>query len=352
MPNLENLDWKNLGFSYIKTDFRFIATYKNGSWSQGELVSENVLQLSEGSPVLHYGQACFEGLKAYRSQKGKALLFRPLENAKRLQTSCERLLMPKVSEELFLRACAEVVKANQKWLAPYKSGASLYLRPFVIGVGDNLGVKPANEYLFIVFCAPVGAYFKGGIEKGGARFITTIFDRAAPKGTGGVKVGGNYAASLLAHKMATDQGYDDCIYLDPATHTKIEEVGAANFFGITHDNAFITPHSPSILPSVTRKSLMVLAKEYLKLKVEEREILIDELGAFKEAGACGTAAIITPIKEIAHNNKSYFLKRRAILPNNSMICFYPFSKANKKPPKIGFLKLAKGLKFIAVCRIK
>ncbi|MFP6196899.1 branched-chain-amino-acid transaminase [Helicobacter pylori] len=308
MANLENLDWKNLGFSYIKTDFRFIATYKNGSWSQGELVSDNVLQLSEGSPVLHYGQACFEGLKAYRSQKGKALLFRPLENAKRLQTSCERLLMPKVSEELFLRACAEVVKANQKWLAPYKSGASLYLRPFVIGVGDNLGVKPASEYLFIVFCAPVGAYFKGGIEKGGARFITTIFDRAAPKGTGGVKVGGNYAASLLAHKMATDQGYDDCIYLDPATHTKIEEVGAANFFGITHDSAFITPHSPSILPSITKKSLMVLAKEYLNLKVEEREILMDELDAFKEAGACGTAAIITPIKEIAHNNKSYFFE--------------------------------------------
>ncbi|WP_198936515.1 aminotransferase class IV, partial [Helicobacter pylori] len=166
MADLENLDWKNLGFSYIKTDFRFIATYKNGSWSQGGLVSENALQLSEGSPVLHYGQACFEGLKAYRSQKGKALLFRPLENAKRLQTSCERLLMPKVSEELFLKACAEVIKANQKWLAPYKSGASLYLRPFVIGVGDNLGVKPASEYLFIVFCAPVGAYFKGGIEKG------------------------------------------------------------------------------------------------------------------------------------------------------------------------------------------
>ncbi len=242
MADLENLDWKNLGFSYIKTDFRFIATYQNGSWSQGGLVSENALQLSEGSPVLHYGQACFEGLKAYRSQEGKALLFRPLENAKRLQTSCERLLMPKVSEELFLRACAEVVKANQKWLAPYKSGASLYLRPFVIGVGDNLGVKPASEYLFIVFCVPVGAYFKGGIEKGGARFITTAFDRAAPKGTGGVKVGGNYAASLLAHKMATEQGYDDCIYLDPTTHTKIEEVGRRIFLA----SRMIVPLSPRI----------------------------------------------------------------------------------------------------------
>ncbi|AFI03544.1 branched-chain amino acid aminotransferase [Helicobacter cetorum] len=305
---IENLDWENLGFSYIKTDFRFVATYKNGSWSKGELVSENILQLSEASPVLHYGQACFEGLKAYRSKDNKALLFRPLENAKRLQNSCERLLMPKVSEELFLRACVEVVQANIKWLAPYKSGASLYLRPFVIGIGDNLGVKPASEYLFSVFCVPVGAYFKGGIEKGGARFITTTFDRAAPKGTGGVKVGGNYAASLLAHKLATQEGYDDCIYLDPITHSKIEEVGAANFFGITQNNCFVTPHSPSILPSITRKSLMLLAKEFLNLEVKERDVFIDELGDFKEAGACGTAAVITPIKEIRHNEKTYFFE--------------------------------------------
>ncbi|WP_104747528.1 branched-chain amino acid aminotransferase [Helicobacter cetorum] len=305
---IENLDWKNLGFNYIKTDFRFVATYKNGSWSKGELVSENILQLSEASPVLHYGQACFEGLKAYRSKDEKALLFRPLENAKRLQNSCERLLMPKVSEELFLRACAQVIKANMKFLAPYKSGASLYLRPFVIGIGDNLGVKPASEYLFSVFCVPVGAYFKGGIEKGGARFIATTFDRAAPKGTGGVKVGGNYAASLLAHKMATEQGYDDCIYLDPITHSKIEEVGAANFFGITQNNCFVTPHSSSILPSITRKSLMFLAKDFLNLEVKEREVFVDELSGFKEAGACGTAAVITPIKEIRHNEKSYFFE--------------------------------------------
>ncbi|WP_104761200.1 branched-chain amino acid aminotransferase [Helicobacter cetorum] len=305
---IENLDWKNLGFSYIKTDFRFVATYKNGSWSKGELVSENILQLSEASPVLHYGQTCFEGLKAYRSKDNKALLFRPLENAKRLQNSCERLLMPKVSEELFLRACTQVIQANMKFLAPYKSGASLYLRPFVIGVGDNLGVKPASEYLFSVFCVPVGAYFKGGIEKNGARFISTTFDRAAPKGTGGVKVGGNYAASLLAHQKAIEQGYDDCIYLDPITHSKIEEVGAANFFGITHDNCFVTPHSPSILPSITRKSLMVLAKEFLNLEVKERDIFIDELSDFKEAGACGTAAVITPIKEIRHNEKTYFFE--------------------------------------------
>ncbi len=298
---MKNLDWKNLGFGYVKTDYRFIAHYKNGQWNDGELVRDNQFLISESAPALHYGQQCFEGLKAYRCQDGTINLFRPDENAKRLQRSCERLLMPAVPESLFLKACKAVVRANEEWLGPYGSGATLYLRPFVIGVGDNLGLSPAEEYIFCIFVSPVGAYFKGGMKP--SNFLISPYDRAAPQGTGAAKVGGNYAGSLLPAKLAKQQGFADCIYLDPATHTKIEEVGAANFFAITHDDKFVTPRSPSILPSITKYSLLYLAKERLGLDVCEGDVFIDKLDAYKEAGACGTAAVITPIGGIAYNDK-------------------------------------------------
>ena len=294
------LDWKNLGFSYIKTDYRFIAHWKDGKWDNGELTTDSTLHIHEGSTALHYGQQCFEGLKAYRCKDGSINLFRPDQNAKRMQNTCARLLMPQVPTELFIRACKEVVKANEKWLAPYGSGATLYLRPFVIGVGENIGVRPAPEYIFSVFCCPVGAYFKGGMKP--SNFLVTDYDRAAPHGTGGVKVGGNYAASLLPHELAAERKFADAIYLDPKTHTKIEEVGAANFFGITRDNKFITPLSPSILPSITKYSLLYLAKERLGMETIEGDVYINELDRFAEAGACGTAAVISPIGGIQYGD--------------------------------------------------
>ncbi|EHK91368.1 branched-chain amino acid aminotransferase [Aggregatibacter actinomycetemcomitans] len=294
------LDWKNLGFSYIKTDYRFIAHWKDGKWDNGELSTDSTLHIHEGSTALHYGQQCFEGLKAYRCKDGSINLFRPDQNAKRMQKTCDRLLMPQVPTELFIRACKEVVKANERWVAPYGTGATLYLRPFVIGVGENIGVRPAPEYIFCVFCCPVGAYFKGGMKP--SNFLVTDYDRAAPHGTGGVKVGGNYAASLLPHELAAERKFADAIYLDPKTHTKIEEVGAANFFGITRDNKFITPLSPSILPSITKYSLLYLAKERLGMETIEGDVYINELGQFTEAGACGTAAVISPIGGIQYGD--------------------------------------------------
>jgi branched-chain amino acid aminotransferase len=301
MSKLVNIDWNTLGFSYIKTDFRYISTWKGGKWDEGKLVEDNRLCISEGSAALHYGQQCFEGLKAYRTKDGKIQLFRPDQNAKRMQASCRRLLMPEVPVEKFIDACVQVVKANQHYVPPYGTGATLYLRPLVIGVGDSIGVKPAPEYIFCVFCTPVGAYFKGGMKP--VNFTVSEYDRAAPQGTGAAKVGGNYAGSLLPHELAVKKGFADCIYLDPATHTKIEEVGAANFFGITKDNKFVTPKSPSILPSITKYSLLQVAKDYLNMEAEERDVYIDKLDEFAEAGACGTAAVITPIGGIEYKGK-------------------------------------------------
>lgn len=296
-----NIDWNNLGFSYIKTDYRYITKWKDGQWDDGQLTSDNTLTISEASTALHYGQQCFEGLKAYRTKDGKIQIFRPDQNAKRMNNTNKRILMPQIPEEKFVDACIQVVKANEAYFPPYGTGATLYLRPFMIGVGDTIGVKPAQEYIFSVFCIPVGPYFKGGLSP--VNFATTDFDRAAPYGTGGAKVGGNYAASLQPHEIAAKNGFADCIYLDPATHTKIEEVGAANFFGITKDNKFVTPKSPSILPSITKYSLIHIAKEYLKMQVEERDVFIDDIDEFKETGACGTAAVITPIGGIEHKGK-------------------------------------------------
>lgn len=296
-----NIDWSKLGFNYIKTDYRYISIWKDGKWDEGKLVEDNKITISESSTALHYGQQCFEGLKAYRTKDGKIQLFRPDQNAKRMNQSCRRIMMPEIPEEKFIDACVQVVKANEHFVPPYGTGATLYLRPFMIGIGDNIGVKPAPEYLFCVFCVPVGPYFKGGLAP--VNFTTSDYDRAAPNGTGAAKVGGNYAGSLLPHELAVKKGFADCIYLDPKTHTKIEEVGAANFFGITEDNKFVTPKSPSILPSITKYSLMHVAKEYLGMEVEERDVYIDKLDEFKEAGACGTAAVITPIGGIEHNGK-------------------------------------------------
>ena len=301
MTKKVNIDWNNLGFEYIKTDFRYISTWKNGSWDEGHLTEDNMLTISEASCALHYGQQCFEGLKAYRTKNGDIQLFRPNRNAARLNNSLNKLLMPEIPEEKFIDACMQVVKANEHYVPPYGTGGTLYLRPFVIGVGDNIGVKPAPEYIFCVFCLPVGAYFKGGMTP--CNFMIADYDRAAPHGTGGQKVGGNYAASMQPHKIAADRGFADCIYLDPATRTYIEVVGAANFFGITKNNEFVTPKSPSVLPSITKYSLMEIAEKYLNMPVYERKVPIDSLDEFKEAGACGTAAVITPIGGIEYKGE-------------------------------------------------
>ncbi len=293
----------NIGFEYVKTPFRFIAKWKDGEWDKGILTEDNVLHINESSPALHYGQQCFEGLKAFPTKDGKIQFFRVEKNARRMQDSCERLLMPQVPEEMFIDACRQVVLANKDLVPKYGNRETFYLRPFVIGVGENIGVKSAKEFMFIVFGIPVGSYFADELTP--VSFKTTEYDRDAPNGLGNVKAGGNYAASFLPKKEVKEFGYAECIYLDPTTHTKIEEVGAANFFGITHDNKFVTPTSHSILPSITKYSLLYLAEHNLGLEVEQRDCLIDNLKEFKEAGACGTAAVITPIKSISHYNNEH-----------------------------------------------
>lgn len=296
-----DLDWKNIGFKYRKTDFRYIAYWKDGKWNEGKLIEDNMITISEGSTALHYGQECFEGLKAQTAKDGRVLLFRPDQNAKRMRDSAQGLLMAEVPEEMFIDACIQVVKANMRWVPPYGVGASFYLRPYLFGHGDNLGVKPSLEYIFSVFGCPVGPYFKGGLIP--VNFIVSEYDRAAPAGTGALKVGGNYAASLKPHDLAVKAGYADCIYLDPKTRAYIEEVGAANFFGVSKDNKVVTPKSPSILPSITRRSVLEIAEKRLGMEVEERPVAIDEIEEFVEAGACGTAAVITPIGGIFYNGK-------------------------------------------------
>ncbi|GGR07794.1 branched-chain amino acid aminotransferase [Deinococcus ruber] len=296
----KNIDWTTLGFSYIKTDLRYVSHWREGAWDAGTLTEDNQVHISEGSTALHYGQQCFEGLKAYRCQDGSINLFRPDQNAARMQRSCDRLLMPHMPTEQFIDACVQVVRANEDFIPPYGSGGSLYLRPYLIGVGDNIGVRSAPEFLFSVFCIPVGAYFKGGLTP--TNFVVSGYDRAAPNGTGAAKVGGNYAASLLPGYEAKQQNFGDCIYLDPETHTKIEEVGAANFFAIDRAGRFVTPKSPSILASITKYSLLHIAEHRLGMAVEEGDVYIDRLDEYSEAGACGTAAVITPIGGIQYND--------------------------------------------------
>ncbi|MBD1551016.1 branched-chain amino acid aminotransferase [Pseudomonas typographi] len=297
----ESINWDKLGFDYIKTDLRYLSYWRDGAWQEGVLTEDNQLHISEGSTALHYGQQCFEGLKAYRAKDGSINLFRPDQNAQRMQRSCNRLLMPQVPTDMFVEACKQVAAANERFIPPYGTGGALYLRPFVIGVGDNIGVRTAPEFIFSVFCVPVGPYFKGGMKP--HNFVISGYDRAAPNGTGAAKVGGNYAASLMPGAEAKQAHFADCIYLDPATHSKIEEVGSANFFGITANQEFVTPKSSSVLPGITRLSLIELAQSRLGLTVIEGDVLINDLGRFVEAGACGTAAVITPIGGIQYEGK-------------------------------------------------
>lgn len=296
-----NIDFTKLGFEYTKTNCTYISYYKEGKWDDGKLVKEDTITMSLTSTALHYGQQGFEGLKAYRWRDGSIHMFRIDENAARLQNTCRKLLMPEVSTEKFIDAVYKTVNANQEFVPPYETNATLYIRPVIFGVGNNLGLRSAKEFVFAVIVTPVGPYFKGGLTP--VNFMVTDDDRAAPHGTGDVKVGGNYAASLHSNRCAKDNGFADCIYLDPATHTKIEEVGAANFFGITKSGEFVTPVSPSILPSITKKSLLVIARDYLNIPAIERDIYIDNLDEFSEAGACGTAAVISPIGGIYYKEK-------------------------------------------------
>jgi branched-chain amino acid aminotransferase len=300
------MDYSSLGFKYHPTDSYYVRYFKEGKWDQGQLTHDRFLTISMFSQVIHYGQEAFEGLKAYMTKDGSINLFRPDMNARRLQRSCRRLLMPELTEEDFINAVIDVVKVNRKHVPPYGSGASLYIRPVLFGIGDNLGVNPATEYIFAIMTSPVGPYFKGTLKP--VRMMVSEYDRAAPFGTGDIKTGGNYASSLLPNRLAKQQGFADCIYLDPATHTKIDEVGAANFFGITKHGVYVTPVSSSILPSITQDSLKYLAMDKLGLKVEERDVYVDKLDEFAEIGACGTAAAVTPIYEIVHKDKIIYSK--------------------------------------------
>ncbi len=301
----KNVDWGNLSFSYMPTDERYVSRFKDGAWDEGCMTKDPVVQMSECAGVLQYCQACFEGLKAYTTEKGQTVVFRPDMNAERLKNSCERLEMPVLPEGRFVESVEKVVKANWAWVPPYGSGATLYIRPFMYACGPVIGVAPAKEYEYRAFCTPVGPYFKGGVKPLTIR--VSDFDRAAPRGTGHIKAGLNYAMSLHAIVDAHHQGFDENMYLDPATRTKVEETGGANFLFVTKDNVVVTPKSDSILPSITRRSLMVVAEKYLGLKVEQREVLLDEVKDFAECGLCGTAAVISPVGKIVDHGKEICL---------------------------------------------
>lgn len=297
----KNIDWSNLGFGYIKTDKRYVSLYKDGKWDDGTMSEDDTIQLSECAGVLQYAQTIFEGLKAYTTEQGKIVTFRPDLNASRMKDSAARLEMPVFPEDRFVDAVVKTVRANAAYVPPYGSGATLYLRPYMFGSNPVIGVKPADEYQFRVFATPVGPYFKGGAKP--ITIKVSDFDRAAPHGTGHIKAGLNYAMSLHAIVTAHKEGFDENMYLDPGTRTKVEETGGANFLFVTKDGKIVTPKSDSILPSITRRSLVHVAKEYLGLEVEEREVLFDEVKDFAECGLCGTAAVISPVGKIVDHGK-------------------------------------------------
>ena len=301
----KNIDWSNLGFGYMKTDWRYVANYKDGKWDDGALTGEDTITMSECAGVLQYAQTCFEGLKAYTTADGRIVCFRPDLNADRMIDSCKRMEMPVFPKERFLDAIVKTVAANRDWVPPYGSGASLYLRPYMFGINPVIGVKPANDYQFRVFATPVGPYFKGGVRPLTVRI--SDFDRAAPHGTGHIKAGLNYAMSLHAIVDAHEKGFDENIYLDPGTRTYIEETGGANILFITKDGKVVTPKSSSILPSITRRSLMQVAADYLGLTVEERPVALAEVEDFAECGLCGTAAVISPVGKIVDHGKEICL---------------------------------------------
>jgi len=297
----KNLDWGNLPFGYMKTSKSFVATYKNGAWDEGKLTSKHEITINECAGVLQYAQTCFEGLKAYTTEHGDIVTFRPDLNADRMADSCRRLEMPVYPKEKFIEAVLKTIEANKDWVPPYGSGATLYIRPYMFGSNAVIGVKPADEYQFRILVTPVGPYFKGGVKPIKVRI--SDLDRAAPHGTGDIKAGLNYAMSLHNIVDAHKAGYAENIYLDPATHTYLEETGGANILLITKDGKLVTPKSDSILPSITRRSLLVVAKDVLGMEVEERQIKASELSDFAECGLCGTAAVISPIGQIDDHGK-------------------------------------------------
>ena len=297
----KNIDWSNLGFGYVQTDKRFVANFKDGAWDEGTLTEDPNIVLNECAGVLQYAQTVFEGMKAYTTEDGRIVTFRPDLNAARMADSARRLEMPVYPEDKFVEAIVKTVKANEAYVPPYGSGATLYIRPYMFGSNPVIGVKPADEYQFRILTTPVGPYFKGGVKP--LTIKISDFDRAAPHGTGHIKAGLNYAMSLHAIVTAHQEGYDENMYLDAATRTKVEETGGANFIFVTKDNKVVTPKSSSILPSITRRSLMYVAKEYLGLEAEEREIHLDEVKNFAECGLCGTAAVISPVGKIVDHGK-------------------------------------------------
>lgn len=297
----KDIDWGNLGFGYVQTDKRYVSDFKDGAWDEGKLTEDANIVLNECAGVLQYAQTIFEGLKAYTTDDGHIVTFRPDLNAERMENSAKRLEMPVFPRERFVDAVTKVVAANEAYVPPYGSGATLYIRPYMFGSNPVIGVKPATEYQFRIFATPVGPYFKGGVKPLTIR--VSDFDRAAPHGTGHIKAGLNYAMSLHAIVSAHEEGYDENMYLDPGTRTKVEETGGANFLFVTKDNKVVTPKSDSILPSITRRSLVHVAKEYLGLEVEEREVFLDEVKDFAECGLCGTAAVISPVGKIVDHGK-------------------------------------------------
>ncbi|MCR5202933.1 MAG: branched-chain amino acid aminotransferase [Lachnospiraceae bacterium] len=296
----KDINWSEIGFGYVKTDKRYVANFKDGAWDEGALIDDDMILMNECACVLQYAQTCFEGLKAYTTEDGHIVCFRPDLNADRMVDSCARLEMPKFPKDKFVEAVKQVVLANEAYVPPYGSGATLYIRPYMFGINPVIGVKPADEYQFRIFTTPVGPYFKGGAKP--ITITVSDFDRAAPRGTGHIKAGLNYAMSLHPIMEAHRNGFAENMYLDPATRSKVEETGGANFLFITKDNEVVTPKSDSILPSITRRSLMVVAEKYLGLKVTQREVYFDELKDFAECGLCGTAAVISPVGKICYKD--------------------------------------------------
>ena len=296
-----SMDWPNIGFQYRTTPVRFVANYKDGAWDAGTMSDDPNVVINESAGVLQYAQTCFEGLKAYTTENGDIVCFRPDLNAKRMAESCKRLCMPVFPEDKFVEAVVATIKANAAYVPPYGSGATLYVRPVMFATSPVLGVKPALEYQFRVFVSPVAPYFKGGAKP--VSICVSDFDRAAPHGTGHVKAGLNYAMSLFAIEHAHELGFSENMYLDAATRTHVEETGGANFLFVTKDGTLVTPKSETILPSITRRSLLYLAKEYLGMKVEEREVPFEEVKEFAECGLCGTAAVISPVGKITRGSE-------------------------------------------------
>ena len=299
------LDWENMGFNYMQTDKRYVSNYKDGKWDEGVLIDDANIVMNECAGVLQYAQTVFEGLKAYTTEDGRIVTFRPDLNASRMADSAKRLEMPVFPEDRFVDAVKQVVKANAAYVPPYGSGAALYIRPYMFGSNPVIGVKPADEYQFRIFVTPVGPYFKGGAKP--ITICVSDFDRAAPHGTGHIKAGLNYAMSLHAIVTAHANGFDENMYLDSATRTKVEETGGANFIFVTKDNKIVTPHSDTILPSITRRSIMYVAEHYLGLEVEERDVYLDEVKEFAECGLCGTAAVISPVGKIVDHGEEICL---------------------------------------------